>query len=163
MKHLTLLFILINILIASAQVDYTKYCVSKNHKDFVIDGQGNINWDEGEFMNLGHILWPTKDELRITHLTSESENSEQYDWAFFNWRFDERGPDGEDSYFILEEKKIAGMVSFYYDAGEIWLYTANEDGKLEILRVLGEVSFGEKSKEDIRKKIEYIPQTQRKN
>jgi len=159
MKHLTLLFILINILIATAQVDYTKYYVSKNYEDFVIDGQGKINWDEREFMNVGHILWPNKDELKITQIIYKPENHEYSD-AFFNWIFDERGPDGEDSYFILEEKKIAGMVSFYYDTGEIWLYTENEDG--EMLRILGEVSFGEKSREDIRKEIEYIPQTQRK-
>jgi len=164
MKYLTLLFILINILIASAQVDYNLNYVSKNFVEYTFDDEGNVNWDEGEFVNVGHILSPTKDELRITTIIYKPENPEYSDY-FFNWRFDKKGPDGEDSYFILEERKIVGIVTFLYDVAEIWILSGdtNGDGEFETLRRLDEVSFFEKNEEDIRQEKEYIPQTQRKN
>tara|TARA_B100000900_G_C20425287_1_gene652669 strand:+ start:266 stop:757 length:492 start_codon:yes stop_codon:yes gene_type:complete len=163
MKYLTLLFILINILIASAQVDYNLNYVSKNFVAYTFDDQGKVNYDEGEFVNVGHILSPTKDELRITTITYKPGNPEYSDF-FFNWRFDMKGPDGEDSYLILEEGKTVGRVTFLYDDGQIWIFSgAREDGKFETFRRLVEVSFFEKSEEDIRQEKEYIPQTQRKN
>ena len=73
MKYLTLLFIFINILIVSGQVDYTKYYVSTQYQDFYRNNQGNFNWEDDATLTGIHIFWPAKHGFHIVRLEDEDD------------------------------------------------------------------------------------------
>ena len=186
MKYLTLLFIFINILIVSGQVDYTKYYVSTQYQDLYRNNQGNFNSEDDATLTGSHIIWPAKNGFQIVKL----EELEDYNFEFgegeqisyqeffitsftsdvasvdfddsFNiyWQYYGRESTGEDIYFSKNSDAMI-VFDYAYRTIEIWYNKNEKTGEYDDIRILNNIKFINKS-ELSRKEKEYIPQTQRK-
>tara|TARA_B100000900_G_scaffold246442_1_gene209623 strand:- start:1253 stop:1810 length:558 start_codon:yes stop_codon:yes gene_type:complete len=185
MKYLTLLFIFINILIVSGQVDYTKYYFSTQYQDLHRNNQGNFNSEDDATLTGIHIIWPAKNGFQIVKLEEpedynfESGGQISYQEFFlhsfapdvasvgvfddsFNiyWQYYGRESTGEDIYFSKNSDAMI-VFDYAYRTIEIWHNKNEKTGKYDDIRRLNNIEFINKS-ELSRKEKEYIPQTLRK-
>ncbi len=156
-----LLFLLVNTLIANAQVDYSKCWVSTKSHIFERNNDTNkFDWSDSKLDDRTTMIWPSKNSVGFsTSYNPSSGNPDWSKWAEYDWEYDS-SEFGEEIYIFTESLDLI-VFSYSQQFIQIWYNWNPENEQYESMQELSEISIVDKRTEEHKK--EYIPQTQIKN